>query len=506
MTRSAREAYTALIARVREAALLESCGSVLSWDESTYMPRRGTGHRSEQMALLARLGHEMRTHPLVGELLGEIENSDLVRDSHADEAVNVREIRRVYDRAVKVPVALVEELARVSTLAQQVWRDARRESRFSPFQPMLEKIVRLLREKAQAIGYTRVPYDALMDEYEPGATTAEISQLFTRLRAELAPLVSAIAGSGQKPRTEILERDYPVERQRLLAESAAAAIGFDFEAGRLDESAHPFCSGFGPGDCRLTTRYNAHHFTESFFGVLHEAGHGMYEQGLPAEHFGTPVGSFCSLGIHESQSRLWENQVGRSQAFQDYFFPRIRQTFPTTLAGVSVDDWLLAINDVRPSFIRVEADEATYNLHIILRFEVEQALISGDLAVADVPAVWNEKFRSLLGGLEVPDDARGCLQDIHWSFGGLGYFPTYTLGNLYAAQFMNAARRDLPGLEADFRQGEFGRLKGWLNQKIHAPGMRYRAGELCRQATGETLRHEPLMEYLRGKYTRLYRL
>jgi carboxypeptidase Taq len=505
MPRSAREAYTTLIARVREAALLDSCGSVLGWDESTYMPRHGSAHRSEQMALLARLGHEMRTHPLVGELLAEVEGSDLVRDGNADEAVNVREIRRVYDRAVKVPVALVEELARVSTLAQQVWRDARRESRFDQFQPVLEKIVRLLREKAQAIGYRSVPYDALMDEYEPGATTAEITQLFARLRAELAPLVSAITQSARKPRTEILERDYPVERQRWLAESAAAAIGFDFEAGRLDESAHPFCSGFGPGDCRLTTRYNAHHFNESFFGVLHESGHGMYEQGLPAAHFGTPVGSFCSLGIHESQSRLWENQVGRGQPFWEHFFPRIRQTFPSTLADVTLEDWLFAVNDVKPSFIRVEADEATYNLHIILRFEVEQAVIAGDLAVADVPAAWNEKCRSLLG-LEVPDDARGCLQDIHWSFGGMGYFPTYTLGNLYSAQFMNAARRDLPGLEDDFRRGAFGRLKGWLNQKIHAPGMRYRAGELCRQATGEPLRHEPLMEYLRGKYTRLYGL
>jgi carboxypeptidase Taq len=497
-------AYADLIRRTREANVLASCGSLLNWDESTYMPRQGSAYRGEQMGLLARLGHEMITAPVIAERLATVESSELVRDPESDAAANVREIRRGYDRAVKVPAALVEELARVATRAQQAWRDSRKASDFAAFRPHLETIVALLRKKADAIGYRESRYDALLDEYEPGATAAEITSVFAALRADLVPLISAIAASGRKPNREILKREFPVDRQRLFGEEAAAAIGFDFDAGRLDETTHPFCSGIGPGDCRITTRYNVHHFNESFFGVLHEAGHGLYEQGLRPEHIGTPLGSACSLGIHESQSRLWENQVGRGRPFWEHFFPRARQTF-ASLRDVSLDDWLFAINDVQPSFIRVEADEATYNLHIVLRFEIEQALLSGDIAVADLPGAWNEKFRQLLG-LKVESDAQGCLQDIHWSLGGLGYFPTYTLGNLYAAQLMETARRDLPGLEGDFRTGTFARLKDWLNEKVHRPGQRYRAGELCRRVTGRPLDHRPLIAYLRGKYAPLYGL
>jgi carboxypeptidase Taq len=505
MPRTAEQAYADLIHRAREATVLESCGSVLGWDESTYMPRNGSAYRGEQMALLARLAHEMRTAPVIGELLDAVERSDVVCEPTGNVAANVRELRRAYDRAVKLPADLVEELARVTTRAQQVWRDARKANNFAAFLPHLETIVRLVRRKAEAIGYEEAPYDALLDEFEPGARAAEITCLFADLRAELVPLVAAIAESGRHPRRDILEREYPVERQRVFAESAAAAIGFDFDAGRLDESAHPFCSAFGPGDCRLTTRYNARRFNEAFFGVLHEAGHGLYEQGLPAAHHGTPLGTYASLGIHESQSRLWENQVGRGRAFWEHFYPRLRQTFPAALRDVTADDWLFAVNDVRASFIRVEADEATYNLHILLRFELELAVVAGGLAPADVPGAWNETFAKLLG-LTPPDDARGCLQDIHWSFGGLGYFPTYTLGNLYAAQFMAAARADLPGLDEDFCRGEFGRLKGWLNADVHTAGQRWRPGELCRRVTGKPLGHRPLVEYLRGKYATLYGL
>ncbi len=500
-----RHAYDDLIRRVKQARLLESCGSVLGWDERTYMPREGSFHRAEQIALLARLTHQMLTDPEIGRLLGELEGSDLVRDPESDPGVNVREIRRSYDRAVKLPEALVEELARTTTRAQQVWQEARQGNDFPAFRPWLEKIVRLKREEAQAVGYKEVAYDALLDEYEPGATTKEVTRLFAELRAELTPLIAGIAASGRKAPTDLLARAYPVERQQVFGQSAAAAIGFDFTAGRLDVTTHPFCSGVGPGDCRLTTRYNLRHFNDGFFGILHEAGHGIYEQGLPAEHFGTPRGSACSLGIHESQSRLWENQVGRGRPFWEHFFPRARQTFPEALADVKPDDFLFAVNDVRPSFIRVEADEATYNLHIILRFELEQALIGGDLPPGDVPGAWNERFAKSFS-LTPPDDARGCLQDIHWSMGGLGYFPTYTLGNLYAAQFMEQARADLGDVEADFRRGEFGRLKGWLNEKIHRQGQRYRPAELCRRVTGKPLSPKPLVAYLRQKFAPLYGL
>lgn len=504
MPRTAEQAYAELTRRTREAATLAGCASVLAWDEATYMPPNASAARGEHMGLLARLGHEMATAPLIGELLAQIEASELVRDPESDAAANTREVRRAYDRAVKLPAALVEELARVTSQAQQVWREARKGNNFAHFRPVFDHIVRLLRQKADAIGYTASRYDALLDEYEPGATAAEVTRVFAALRAELTPLVAAIAASPKRPDRTLLARDYPIDRQKVFAEAAAAAVGFDFAGGRLDESAHPFCTTFGPGDVRLTTRYNLNHFNEAFFGVLHETGHALYEQGLPAEHHGLPVGSYCSMGIHESQSRLWENQVGRGRPFWEHFFPRARQTF-SALRAVKLDDWLFAVNDVQPSFIRVEADEATYNLHIILRFELEQAVLSGDLPVADVPAAWNERFRAMLG-LAVPDDARGCLQDIHWSFGGMGYFPTYTLGNLYSAQFMAAARRELAGLDDDFRRGEFARLKGWLNDKVHRHGARYRAGELCRRITGAGLDHRPLVEYLRGKYAPLYGL
>jgi carboxypeptidase Taq len=344
-----------------------------------------------------------------------------------------------------------------------------------------------------------------LDEYEPGATAAELTQLFRALRKDLAPLVAAIAASSRRPRHDVWTRDYPIERQHLFGQAAAAAIGFDFAAGRLDTTAHPFCSGMGPGDCRLTTRYHPRELNQGLFGILHEAGHGIYEQGLLADHFGTPLGAAVSLGTHESQSRLWENQVGRSRPFWEHFFPRLQQMFPGVLDDVTLDEFHFAVNEVKPSFIRVEADEATYNLHIILRFELEQALIAEDLKPADVPGVWNEQFKALFA-LTPPSAAQGCLQDIHWSMGGLGYFPTYTLGNLYAAQFMVTARRDLPGLDDDFRRGQFGRLKTWLNERIHRQGQRFRPRELARHVTGQELSHAPLLDYLRGKYAPLYGL
>ncbi len=505
MSQSHEQAYAELIRRVREAALLASCAGVLGWDERTYMPRAGAGLRGDQMALLARLGHEKLTDPRIGELLAQVEGSPLVADAASDAGANVREIRRTYDRQTKLPKELVEELARVTTQAQGEWQEARTHNDFPRFRPWLEKIVALKRQEAAAVGYKVHPYDALLDEYEPGMTAAEVTKLFADLSAALVPLVAAIAASAQKPNREILHREFPVDRQEVFGQAAAAAIGFDFESGRLDKTTHPFCSGFGPGDCRITTRYNPRFFNEAFFGILHESGHGMYEQGLDPAHYGTPLGSAASLGIHESQSRLWENQVGRSRPFWEHFFPRARQTFPAALRDVSLDAWYFAVNEVQPSFIRVEADEATYNLHIVLRFELEQALLTGDLAPADVPGAWNERFQQILG-LMPPNDVQGSLQDIHWSFGGLGYFPTYTLGNLYAAQLMDTARRDLPGLEDDFRRGEFGRLKSWLSDNVYRQGQRYRPQELCRRVTGRPLDYRPFLTYLREKYEPLYRL
>ncbi|MGF1583250.1 MAG: carboxypeptidase M32 [Gemmataceae bacterium] len=505
MSPTPQEAYDDLISRIKERSVLESSAALLGWDMQTFMPRNGSAHRGAQLQLLAKMGHAMLTAPEMGELLDNVEGSDLTNEPLSDAAVNVREIRRSYDRATKLPSRLVEELAKTTSDAYGIWQEARQENSFEKFRPSLEKIVDLKREEAQAIGYDEVPYDALLDEFEPGVKTKEITDVFSELQKELVPLIGAIAESAKKPDRTIFERSYPIDRQNLFSQGAAAAVGFDFLAGRLDVTVHPFCSGIGPGDCRLTTRYHEQEFNQAFFGTLHEAGHGMYEQGLPPEHFGTPRGTSVSMGIHESQSRMWENQVGRSRPFWEHFYPRAQQMFPNTLAGTSLDDFYFALNDVKPLFIRVESDEATYNLHIILRFEIEQALISGELQVADVPSAWNEKFHQFFQ-LTPPNDAQGCLQDVHWSTGGFGYFPTYSLGNLFSAQFMEKAYEDIPDLDDQFRRGRFQGLKDWLGRNIHERGQQYRATDLCETVTGQPLSHQPLIRYLKEKYGPLYGL
>ena len=495
-----------LLSLLRDAALLGSCASVLSWDEQTFLPPAGAAHRAEQLAMLAGLTHERATSPRIGELLAELEQSGQLGEANSPRAVNVREARHAYDRVTKLPRSLVEELSRTTTLAQQAWVAARKKSDFAEFLPWLERMVGLKREQAAALGYgDGIPYDALLDEFEPGVSSAEISAIFVPLQDELVKLVAAIQESSRRPDVSLLTRRYPLDAQRRFAETAARAIGFDFEAGRLDVAPHPFCSGMGPGDCRLTTRYNEQHFPGAFFGALHEAGHGLYEQGLEKSAFGSPMGENVSLGIHESQSRLWENFVGRSRAFWQHFLAPATQAFPESLTGVNLDEWYAAINDVRPSFIRVEADEVTYNLHILLRFELEQPLISGDLHPADVPAVWNETF-SRYFSLTPPDAARGCLQDIHWSGGLIGYFPTYSLGNMYAAQFYDAAQRDLGDLSTQFANGDFRPLLDWLRTNIHRRGKQFRANRLVQTVTGKPLSHQPLITHLHRKFDELYGL
>ena len=496
--------YSELTRLLREAAVLGSCSNVLGWDEQTYMPSGGAEFRSEQLGMLAGMTHERATSPRIGELLSELESSGDLGDPDGDRAVNVREARRSYNRATKLPRRLVEELSRTVPLSQQAWVKAREDAEFPVFLPWLEKMIGLKREEAQAIGYgDGVPYDALLDDYEPGMTTSEVSRVFGPLRDELVKLVSAIQHSPNHPNTEILKRHYPKTPQIVISEAASRMIGFDFTRGRIDASPHPFCSGFGPGDCRLTTRYHDHNFPSAFFGVLHESGHGIYEQGLPKDGFGLGLGQADSLGIHESQSRMWENFVGRSRSFWTYMFPTVREAFPVALGDVPFDDFYFAINDVNPSFIRVEADEVTYNLHIMLRFELEQLLVAGDLKPADVPGAWNEKFSQYFG-LTVPNDSQGCLQDIHWSAGLLGYFPTYALGNMYSAQFFEAARRDLGDLDAAFAKGQFRPLKQWLNEKIHCHGKRYPAKRLVEIVTGQSLSHGPLVTHLKTKFGELY--
>lgn len=493
-----QKAYDALISELKEIVLLGSIGSLLGWDERTQLPPKGADHRAAQSSLLARMIHERFIAPQIDEWLRAVEQSTLVRDPASDAAVNVRETRRNYDRARKIPSSLVEELARTEVLAQQAWGEAKQKSDYRMFRPWLEKILDLKRQEAKCVGYEKHMYDALLDEFEPGETTENLRRVFEQLRVPLVELIEKIVGSGRKAPLEILERPYPPEAQAKLGRQAAEAVGFDFQAGRLDVSLHPFCTGIGPGDTRMTTRFDPNFFGDAFFSVLHESGHALYDQGLPKEHFGTPRGEAVSLGIHESQSRMWENFVGRGRSFWRCFLPKVKAAFPGALGDVSEDQWYFAINDVRPSLIRTEADEATYNLHVLLRFELEQALLNGQLKPAELPGAWNEKMKHYLG-VTPPDDSRGCLQDIHWSGGAIGYFPTYTLGNLYAAQFFEQARQDLPDMDRQFSQGEFRPLLDWLRRNIHSQGKRYRAAELVKRVTGKELSAQPLLRHLRQK-------
>jgi carboxypeptidase Taq len=504
MAEDAKKIYQDLTERMRKASLLGSCGSVLGWEERTYMPRGGVEHRANQLALISGMTHEMVTAPEIGEMLSNLESSELVKDVTSPEAVNIREIRRSYDKNTKLPRELVEEISSTTTKAQGIWAEARKKSDFKHFQEILGKLIDLTLRVAEAYGYEKDPYDALLDDYEPHMTTEEVTRVFKGLRDDLVPFVEKIKDSGKHPDMSIIENDYDIHRQKMFGKAAAAAIGFDFHRGRLDDTTHPFCTGIGPGDTRILTRYNPRHFGQAFFGIIHEAGHGIYEQGLLKEqYFGLPMANSVSLGIHESQSLTWENIVARGKPFWTHFFPRAQQTYPEQLGDVDFEDFYFAINDVRPSFIRVDADEVTYCLHILLRFEIEQGIVHKDIKLADIPGIWNEKFTEYFG-ITPPDDSQGCLQDIHWSMGAVGYFPTYALGNLYGAQFYAKALEEMPDMHSEFERGDFSSLKKWLNKKIHHQGKRYPASKLVQVITGKPLSHKPFMEYLEKKFSPLY--
>jgi carboxypeptidase Taq len=418
-------------------------------------------------------------------------------------AVNVRRWRWSFDRLSRLPREMIEEEATVTTTAQQEWAAARQNNDFAQFQPWLERVLHLKRAEAECLRSGGPSYDALLEEYEPGATAAQLTVLFAELRRELTDLLATIRPNRRRRNpAAVLHRDYAIDRQRILGEGIAAAIGFDLDRGRIDTTTHPFFSPIGPGDCRITTRYSSSDFSEALFSMLHELGHGLYEQGLDPEHTGTPFGEAPSLGLHESQSRLWENAIGRSRPFWEHFYPRVRELFHDSLGRATLDEFYLAINHVQPGFNRVRADEATYDLHVMVRFDLEQALLADDLRPGDLPAAWNEKYREYLG-LAPPDDAEGCLQDGHWSSGQFGYFPTYTLGNIYAAQIFAAAQRALPALDDQIRAGDFAPLRDWLQSTLYREGARYSAPDLVRRVTGEAPNCRALIKSLRRKYESL---
>ena len=490
--------YREACRHARAVATLASVESLLGWDEQTMLPPRGADHRAEQAAAIAAVVHARRTDPAQGDRLAELAAGPLGRGDD-DTAVTIRRLHGDFIKHARLPGRLVEELARTCVQAQAAWSEARRRSDWSLLEPWIERVIRLKREQGGCQLPDRDPYDALMDDYEPGARACDVAIRFGRLREKIVPLVRACAEARVRPDDAILRRFYPRSAQEAFVREVASAIGFDFERGRLDTTEHPFCSTMGPHDCRITTRWDEHDLATALYGVLHEAGHGMYEQGLRPEWYGLPPGESASLGIHESQSRLWENLVGRSRGFWEWCFPLAAKAFPASLVDADAGRLHEATLVVRPSFIRVEADEVTYNLHVMMRFDLERAMVLGELPVSDLRDAWNERFERDFG-LRVARDADGVVQDIHWPAGLVGYFPTYTLGSMHAAQLMDAAVRDLGPVDALVARGEFGPLLGWLRRSVHAVGRLLDPETLVERATGRAASEDPLLASLRSRY------
>ncbi len=495
-----------LKSRLLDIQHLKDAAALLSWDQETYMPAGGGQTRAEQLATLQTLAHAKFVSPDIEDLLLHhidpttgLANTEAIDD--ASKAL-LRETWRDFSRAKKLPSDFVNRRERECSLAQQVWAEARRRDDFMHFLPNLQTVVALKFEEIDYMGYDDSPYDALLDTYEPGATVAQLQPLFATLRHGLLELLQHVREAASLD-DRLLFQSYDEQQQLAFGKLVLHGMGYDFNRGRLDLSAHPFTTSFHPTDVRVTTRVFEKDLPSCLFSCIHEGGHGLYEQGLPQEQYGTPLGEAISLGIHESQSRLWENNVGRSKAFWTHFFPSLQQHFPSQLGAISLDAFHAALNRVKPSLIRVEADEVTYNLHIMVRFEIELALIEKRVAVKDLPGLWQEKMQEYLG--IVPErDAEGVLQDVHWSLGALGYFPTYTLGNLYAAMFFQQACQDIPALETEIQRGHLLSLKTWLNRNIHQYGRQYSSADLLHRITGRALSVKPFLSYLQTKIGNIY--
>lgn len=473
-----------------EMSKLASALAVLGWDQEVNLPKKAHEFRGEVNAALSSMLHQRLTAP---EFVALVEDLSKAQGMDEDASVIAKETWRDVSRAVKIPADFVEEMARLTTTAFQAWADARAKSDFKLYQPVLERMVELKKRQAELLGYKDSPYDALLDEFEPGMTASRLTELFTPLAATLSTLIKQV---DFKAAAELPKFDYPIEKQKSLNEEISKALGYDLDAGRIDASPHPFTTSFHPTDVRVTTRYAKDNFTSSTYSIIHEVGHALYEQGLPAKQFGNPLGEAVSLGIHESQSRGWENLVGRSKPFVQWLNTLLVKHFGEL--PYSADELYIWLNRVKPSLIRTEADEVTYNLHIILRFEIEVGLMEGKIKISELPTVWNQKIKDYLN-IDVPDDARGVLQDVHWAHGGIGYFPTYALGNLYAAQFFASSKKALPDFESKFAQGEFSQYLQWLRKNIHSQGRRYNPEELVLKVTGEQLDSKYLIDHLQQK-------
>ena len=492
-------AFAELTTRLQRVHALGTVAELLGWDEQVNLPPGGAEQRGAQQAALAEAMQAAASDRRTGELLAGLEaNAEALT---ADQRVVVVHGRKDYDRATKLPVEFVREKAAQGSRGYHAWVRAKAADDFAGYAPVLEKNLELAKREAGYLGWGGREYDYMLDKHDPGLTAAAVERLFDALKRDLVPLVREITGSPTAARARAAAaklRGFPVEGQRVFLREVTERLGFDYARGRIDVSLHPFCSGTG-SDVRMTTRFNADEPLDSLFSSIHETGHGLYEQGLPAAQLGTALGLHAGMAVHESQSRLWENQVARSRGFWRGFEPRFRALFPAQTAGLTGEELALAVNAVQPTLIRVDADEVTYNLHILLRFELEKKLFAGELAVGDLPAAWRAASRDMVG-LEPATDREGVLQDVHWSDGAFGYFPSYCLGNMLAAQLWYRARALRPGLEEEFARGDFSWLLGWLRAEVHTQGRRFDALELARRVTGEELSPRALVRYLRERY------
>ena len=492
--------YLAEVTHIQHAAAL------LGWDQQVNMPPGGAPARAEQLATLSKLAHEKFVADETGKLIeaAEVEIADINYD--ADDAALVRVVRHDFDLATKVPTDLVQEIARTTVLGHEIWAHAREDANFAAFAPTLEKIVDLMRRQADALGYNDRPYDALLDQYEPYMKTRDVERLFTGLREDLVPFVAQLFDRMGAVDGSLMHLGYDVDKQAEFGLKVIKQLGYDMTRGRQDKSVHPFTTNFSINDVRITTRYHPTYLPSALFGSMHEAGHAMYEQGSAQSFEGTMLAGGTSLGVHESQSRLWENLVGRSRGFWRSFYPGLQQMFPAQLGSVDLETFYRSINAVSRSLVRVEADEVTYNLHIMLRFEIENDLLEGKLAVKDTPEAWNAKMQAYMG-ITPPDNGKeGVLQDVHWSSGLFGYFPTYSLGNFLSVQFWDKALSEVPSIPSEIERGNFEPLLGWLQENIYRHGRKYWPAELAQRVTGEPLQTHSFMRYIKEKYSDLYGL
>jgi len=508
MPEEKRSPYELLAEKSKAIHIYHSILTLLHWDQETHMPPGGIGIRSEQIAQLSHLAHEEKTSKSYKKLLEELVNLKTgnlkAKGLSKPQKIIVREWRKDFNRSNKLPSSFVKAFSQLTSEASQIWAMAKKEKNFKLFAPSLEKIVAMNREKAKILGFKDHPYDALLEGHEPCMTSARVSKIFDGLQVELKKLLKKIAAA-KKPDVRFLHRLVSDEKQSEIGHWIANAMPVDRDYTRLDLSSHPFSMSLHPRDSRITTRYLPKAFISNIFSVLHEEGHSMYEMGLPVEHWGTGLCEAASLSVHESQSRWWETLIGRSLPFWKHFYPQLQKILPGHLKGVSLDKFYRAIHLVTPSFIRVEADEVTYCLHVILRFEIEKQLIAGSLSVADLPAAWNAKFKDLFG-LTPPDDAQGCLQDIHWSLGEFGYFPTYALGNILAAHLFSAFAKEHPDWEGRVEKGDLAFVREWLKLHIHQWGRTYDFDELAKRATGKPISEDAYCHYLKKKYSHIYNL